>query len=123
MDVYIDTNALLLPHTHKIDVFSEIRDLVLQAHEILILSGVMRELEDIANSKGEDKVAARVALKLIKENNFKIIESTKDVDSELINHTKDGNSIVVTNDAQLRKRLRENNVRALCMHDNRLIEC
>ena len=74
---------LLLPHKQKIDIFSEIERLVPESHETVTFSSVVDELTRISKTRGEDSIAARVGLLLLKEKKSKIIETRQSVPSKV----------------------------------------
>lgn len=104
MIVLLDTNFLLLPHTHKIDIFTRIEQLI-DNPEFVILSGTIGELEKIAAGRGNDAVAATVGIKLIEKNNIKIEESVGLVDDAIIHYASENNTLVCSNDKALKRKL------------------
>ena len=123
--IILDTNFLVIPHIYKIDIFHEIDRLINREYEILVPSGVLEELRRLKNSKGENKISARVALQLIKKKCIKIIQSQNLVDEFILNFAvKNRGVIVCTNDAELRKRLKELDIPVISMRgESRLDFC
>ncbi len=120
--VILDTNFLMIPCTENIDIFQEIQRLVKERYGIFTFSGVIRELgkiRDSEGSKGRDKIAARVALQMVEKKDINVLESHEKVDEAIIDFAKrDGeNTIVCTNDKELKRKLRRSNVRVICMRD------
>jgi uncharacterized protein len=118
--VVLDTNFLLLPCTEHIDVFTEIDRLVRESYELVTLDGVTSELERIREGvgvKGQHKMAASVALKLIEKKNVRVIEGNGFVDAQIMRFTAEepGNTVVCTNDKALRKTLRNMGAAVICM--------
>jgi len=105
--VLFDTNFFFLPHRYKIDVFNEIGSLVPEAHELATLSTVVSELEKLGLSGGEDGVAARVALELLRRNSLRVIPAEGSADESIIKYAAEnrGNVIVCTNDLGLKRAL------------------
>jgi len=104
MIVLLDTNFLLLPHTHKIDIFTRIGQLI-DNPEFVILSGTIDELEKITAGAGNDAVAATVGIKLIEKYNVKIEESVGLVDDAIIRYAPENNAVVCSNDKPLKRKL------------------
>lgn len=109
--VVLDTNFLLLPCTERIDVFAEIDRLVRESYELVTPAGVTKELERIREGigvKGQHKTAASVALKLIEKKNVRIVEGACGVDTQITQFAAEDptNTIVCTNDKELRRTLR-----------------
>lgn len=62
-EVLLDTNALLLPHQSKIDIFAELERLGFGRP--LVPKGVLRELESVAaTGNPRDRTAARIGMEL-----------------------------------------------------------
>jgi rRNA-processing protein FCF1 len=88
-----DTNALIYAVKNKID---------LTQFEILVPSTVLRELEELEKKlSGEDKIAARIALKIAKES--QTVESGEG-DQGIIEVAKKFGLCLVTNDKELRRK-------------------
>lgn len=102
--VVIDTNILMLPAQKKLDIFSEL-DRLLGKWEGFVLKGSIEELERIARGRGKSAIEARVALELIKRKGLKVMEHEGPVDRTLEGLAERG-FIVVTNDVELRRRIR-----------------
>ena len=123
MDVLLDTNFLLLPHTHKIDIFSDIKILVPQKHRLFTLSCVVDELEGIGAGAGGDATAAKVAQALIGDRGVEVVEAAGVCDDALVEYaTSNEGTIVATNDRELKKRLKDAGVKTICLRGkNRLM--
>ncbi len=103
MRVLLDTNFLIDAVKFKIDL-REIDELV-GKNELAVLSSVVRELVRI--SKGSSGVSryARVVLNLMKEQKMKVLKSEMIPDNAML-ELSDENTLVATNDIELRKRLK-----------------
>ncbi len=115
--VVLDTNFLLIPFQFKIDILRELDYLVDVNHHFVISSKTMGELAKIGNSIGKDGMAARLAMKLVEANRQKIeiVQSDEYVDRWIEKYALATKAIVCTNDAALRKRLRELDVKVVAM--------
>jgi len=115
--IFVDTNFWLIPERYKIDIFSEIDRLVTEKYEIFISDSVKEELEKIKRTgKLKDRTAASIGLELIKKKVCHIIHREENVDSLLLKLSeKDKEWIVCTNDKNLRKKLREKNIKVVGM--------
>ncbi|HSB47545.1 MAG TPA: hypothetical protein VLD37_06020 [Candidatus Bilamarchaeum sp.] len=115
--VVLDTNFLLIPFQFKIDIMRELDYLIDVSHRYVISSNTMRELARIGESIGKDGMGARLALKLVEANKAKIevVESSEYVDKWIEEYAIAKNAIVCTNDAKLRKRLRDLDVKVVSM--------
>jgi rRNA-processing protein FCF1 len=106
MIVLLDTNALLMPHQHKVDLFAEIERVIPEKHEVATLSTVISELEGIAvNSTNDDGVAAKVGLKLVADKGVRVIESSGNVDDTIARYAMEQGTIACTNDKELKARV------------------
>ncbi len=104
MKVLIDTNFFLLPHQFGVDIFEELARL--GYHKCLVLRAVIGELNKlVANSKGEDKIAAKVGLSLAGRCDVIETEQSVLVDDIIINIAVEQKLAVCTNDSLLKKRL------------------
>ncbi|RLI92644.1 MAG: nucleotide-binding protein [Candidatus Altiarchaeales archaeon] len=117
--ILIDTNFFLIPYQHKIDIFQEISRLIDEKYSIVTLSSVLRELESIEEgSMGRDGIAARIALRLIREKRIEVIDSDHAGDKSIIEFAKNNKNVIVcTNDKKLKKKLRQLGVGIIDMRD------
>lgn len=114
LDVILDTNILLLPHTRRIDIFAEIRRLLDDQYEIKVPQAVVDELAFIKGG-GRDGIAASVGLKLIESKGLSIIPSKGDADDFIVEYCEKRPSVVATNDGGLKRRLLDAGVRVIFM--------
>jgi rRNA-processing protein FCF1 len=110
LKVILDSNALFVPLKFKIDIFEELKRLLNRNVDFVLLSPVKAELELLA-SKESPKMRreASYALKFAEKCKYvKVDVSDKlSTDDVIVKVAKDWNSIVFTNDKQLKKRLRD----------------
>lgn len=120
----LDTNFLMIPYQHGVDIFGEIERLIPEKHELTVLEGVIKELQSIRDcGSGSDRIAAKVAMELIEKEGIKIIESHGKPDDFILDFaTKKGNSIVCTNDKELKRRLRDSSVLVICLRGTNRLE-
>ena len=105
--IILDTNFLMIPANHGVDIFKEIDRIIDEKYEIFIIDKTIGELEKlIKGGKERERKAARMALQLIKKFNIKIINAQGDNVDDIIVQLKDKDTIVATMDKELRKRLR-----------------
>jgi len=115
--ILLDANFLMLPHTKKLDVFSEISAIFTGEHELATLSVIVDELGGLSNGPGEDAAAARIALKLVEAKNLRVIESVGLADDAILEYAiKHQKTIVATNDRQLKRRLKSSGVKTVSLH-------
>ena len=107
--VILDTNFLMIPVQHKIDIFEEIKRLMTVPYQLCIFRETIAELEKLAAGKGRDSSTAKVALKLIKQKNLKTLKNSfrenSHVDDVILSNITDSD-IVCTQDKALKRLLR-----------------
>ena len=107
--IVLDTNILLAIAQFKVDIFTEIEKICDFPYTLAVVKDTLTELNKLKKTakKGSDKAAASLASQLLVAKNVKVIdlpaESVDDALAELSNHL---NAIVVTQDKELKKRLK-----------------
>ena len=96
----------MIPAQYHVDILAEL-ERILPNYTFVVPSFVTRELENIKKrSKGKDRIAASVALKLIDSSNINVIDIDlkykEKVDDALLRISK----VLCTNDRGLQKRAR-----------------
>ncbi len=107
--IILDTNFLIYCAEKKIDYTTEIERIMSEGYEICILSQVIKEIEELRlkATKFSDRQAAELALKIIKLNKIKMINSHGTyADEAIINLAKKEEIIVATLDKILAGRLK-----------------
>jgi len=127
--VLIDTNGFMIPVQFGIDIFSELRRLGFS--QFLTVSAVVFELERLTKAaKGNDKIAARVALQLSEK--CQVIDNllglpsfnkvSKYADDVITAAAVKYSLAVLTNDAGLRQKLIKNKVRVISMRQTKRLD-
>jgi rRNA-processing protein FCF1 len=110
LKVILDSNALFIPLEFKIDIFEELQRLLNRNVEFVLLSPVKHELELLA-TKNSPKVRreASFALKLAEKCKYVPVENDEKLttDDAIVKVARNWNSPVLTNDRQLKKKLRD----------------
>lgn len=102
MKVIIDTNGLMIPGQFGVDIFSELKRLGFDS--CLVAGASVRELEKIyATGQGKDRKAAKIALSLL--DRCDVIKRNGNADEVIADMAVEMNAAVLTNDAELKKRL------------------
>jgi uncharacterized protein len=115
--VILDTNFLLIPGLFKVDIFTEIRNLAHFNYELFIIDKTIDELKKIIDnqfSKSYDKLNAKIGLQLIKQKKIKKIKSDCYVDDAILK-IADENTVVATSDKELKKKLREKEIKLILL--------
>ncbi|MCZ7401835.1 MAG: DNA-binding protein [Candidatus Methanoperedens sp.] len=112
--VIIDTNGLMIPGQFGLDIFSELGQLGFDS--FIVASACVGELEKIiASGRGKDKMAAKIALSLL--DRCDIIEESGFADDVIIKMAIGLKASVLTNDAELKKRLCSKGVTIVYLRD------
>ena len=116
--VIIDTNFLLIPARFKVDIFTEIDRIMKEPHEICILDKTIDELEKIIKEqRGKDKEAAKLGKKIAEAKKIHILKTDKlkNVDRILIEKAEKDKFIVATQDAELKKELKNKGIKIITL--------
>ncbi|MBI3413054.1 MAG: hypothetical protein HY051_03175 [Candidatus Aenigmarchaeota archaeon] len=100
--VILDANTLIEAAKNKADIFGQINDRFAKP-DIVTSASVMAELKKISGGKGSNSIAARVAIQLAKKNSVGA-RKTKDKGDDSLLELCDGDSILITQDRNLRER-------------------
>ena len=106
----VDTNAFLMPFQFGINLDLEVLRVAGDC-EIVLLEPVMRELDGLAI--GGNKYA-RMAVKLVA--NYSLVRARGRGDGAIIDFCSHYNSFVVTNDSELRRKLRARKIGCVLMY-------
>lgn len=117
--VLLDTNFLLLPFQRRIDIFEEIKRLLISHVEFVVLPQILSELQRlVAHGSSKESRAARSALQLVQHyctsrsqpGNIKV---KLDADTALLHYALATRAIVATNDRALRRSLVKSGCRVI----------
>ena len=126
LKVIIDSNALFVPLQFKVDVVSELERLLNRRFELIMLSPVKRELEILAGTgTSKTRGMAGYALKLTEKCiyvNVDDVSAGQTVDDVIIKIAAKWKVPVFTNDAELRKRLRDISVPVIYLRQKSRLE-
>lgn len=134
--VILDTNMLLVPGQHKVDIFTELDRILEESYEVLLLETSIDELKGLASGTGADAQAAKLGLMLIEHQRkrdfaaatgsmckaLKTISSSnkEHVDDAIVRIAEDG-TFVATNDSGLKRRLLEKGVRVIYLRQQKTL--
>ena len=125
LKVILDSNFLLIPSQFKIDIFESMMNLLNKRHEPTILSSTLHELQTISQ-KGSPKLRkqAQIALKLAEKCRTVEVEKGKDEtnDDVIVRIASEWHSPVATNDRELRKKLRNQNIPVIFLRGKSRLE-
>ncbi len=109
MKLIIDTNFFIDLIRFKISL-ADIDLIGPEKPTLYTLNSVIRELNKIANSKNRDSKYAKVALKFIDLHQIKVLNSFETNTDKAIFNSADEDTIVATNDAELKRKLKKKGV-------------
>jgi hypothetical protein len=108
--VFLDTNAIFTIFEFPIDLEGELTQL-LGSFTIFVPRAVSREIEFIQKKgKGKQKILAKPALQFIKRYSVWDHPKYDTADDALLYEAEKNNAVVVTNDSELRDRLKERKI-------------
>ena len=120
----MDSNFLFLVVSTKLDIFSEIENIIPGRVQFCIADLVRKELVKLSLKKSEVGRKAEFALRLVdKCDNIKIeSKNFEKVDDALVRFAGKNEVIVATSDKELRHRLRDINVPVICVRGRSGVE-
>ena len=116
MKILLDTNMLLVPHQFGVDIFEFLKE-----YEILTLSSCIDELKKLSKKRGDEGLAARVGMKLLKENHVKAVKTKEKGDKSILNYAVKEKCAVATNDKGLIEALKTNHVKIIRLKQKRYL--
>jgi len=109
--VILDSSSIMMLFEHSIDLEDELIRLLGKV-EIIVPKPIVDELFYLSeNGKGRKKRLAKPALELIKD--YKVIESEGKGDDSVVFLAKKLHAVVVTNDIELRNRIKEESLKTV----------
>jgi len=128
--IILDTNFLLIPAQFGLDIFTELQKTCNFSYKLYMIDKSRDELANIVgHQKGAAKKAAQMTQKLLKNfinnNKINIIPAkTGYIDREILDISgKDSkDTLVATQDAGLRKKLKEKGVKTIIMRQRKYLQ-
>lgn len=118
--IILDTNFLIDLGRFGID-FDEIGRIMTENYELKITSSSVIELKKIAATSVEESKFAKYALMVIDLRKIEVLESQETADKAILTFA-DKDTIVATNDVELRKKLKANGVRCIYVRAKKKLE-
>ncbi|MBW2980284.1 DNA-binding protein [Candidatus Woesearchaeota archaeon] len=120
--IIIDTNFLMAVSQFKVDIFSEIRRICDFSYQLFIIDKTINELKSIIETqKGKNKAAAKLALSIIKLKKIKKIKTKEGTVDELILKLPKKDTIVATQDMELKGRLRKKGIPLIVLRQKKYL--
>ncbi|MEA1993191.1 MAG: hypothetical protein U9N35_02180 [Euryarchaeota archaeon] len=116
--VILDTNFILSCLRFGID-FQEIDVLIGKKYELFVPSNVIYELKNIKLG-GRDSILRKVALEII--DRYHVLALRGDVDTSILEFSRENNCVVCTNDRELRSSLRKRGIPVIFIRSKNHLE-
>ena len=122
--IILDTNFLLIPVQFKVDIYSEIDRICDFSYELVTVKEVVSELEHLIAKGSKSKKAAKLALQMLKKFQIRTLRDRKVFKraDEAIIAIADKNSIVATQDMELKRLLKKNAVRLIVLRQKQYLK-
>ncbi len=124
--VLIDTNFILVPAQFGVDIFTEAERVLERKVEFVVLASAVDEIEKKMEkaTKRTEKLQFRIAKDLVAR--CRVVEvnpnsEQKDVDSQLLDYASSVESVLATNDRELRQRARAKGVPVLFLRGKKIL--
>jgi len=109
--VILDSSAVMMLFEFSIDLEDELTRLLGKFH-IVVPRPIFEELKLLSEKgKGKKKLIAKPSLELIKK--YEIVNAEGNGDDAVLKLAKKFNGIVITNDRELRKRVKESSLQTI----------
>lgn len=118
--IIFDTNFLIDLGRFGISI-DEIDKIMNENYEMQIVSSSISELKKIAGTLAEEGKFAKYGLMLVDLRKMKILETQENADRAILNFA-DKDTIVATNDIELRKKLKEKKVYCIYVRARKKLE-
>ena len=121
--VILDTNFLLIPGQFKVDIFTEIGQILNEPFELCVVDKSIAELNRLAAAgKEKDRFAAKLALALAIQKNLKTLHSfgNKSADDIIVKEA-DANTYIATQDKALRERVKEKGAKIIGLRQQKYL--
>ena len=117
--VILDSSAIMMLFEFSIDLEEELTRL-LGKHYIVIPIPIIKELEFLSkHGKGNKKIIAKSSLKLVEK--YDVMEIEEEGDNAVFCLAKKHGCVVVTNDGELRKRLKKVSVPVVFLRGKQML--
>ncbi|RLF41862.1 MAG: hypothetical protein DRN12_01990 [Thermoplasmata archaeon] len=113
--IILDSSALMMVFEFNIDIEEEL-DRLLGRYHILIPRNVVDEIDFLSQKgRGRKKQLAKTALKLLQRYDIIDVDSNLNADDAVVAAAEEYNGMVVTNDRELRRKLKEKGIPRICL--------
>lgn len=125
LKVILDANFFFVPSQFNLDIFEELKNLINQRFDPILLSSTLKELQGLAESDSpKERKQAQLALRFAEKCRDVPVEKASDetYDDVIVRVAAAWKSPVATNDRELRKRLRNVGVPVVFLRQKHRLE-
>ncbi|MHA1917766.1 MAG: type II toxin-antitoxin system VapC family toxin [Candidatus Ranarchaeia archaeon] len=126
ISVLIDTNILIHQVQNPIDIKGELERIISQNFEIICIPQILKEITILINHSKSNKEInlLRMVEKIAKSYKYVNYETEEklETDDSIVEFSKRNNVIVLTNDSQLRQKLRKYKIPVIFIRKRRHLE-
>lgn len=116
--VILDSNAIMMFFEFSIDLEKELSNL-LGNYNIVVPSSIIKELDFLSKyGKGDKKTKAKASLKLVEKYETVDVDN-KNADDSILDLAKKIDGIVLTNDKELKKRLKQHSLSVIFLRSKK----
>jgi rRNA-processing protein FCF1 len=121
--IILDTNFLVDCLSWKVDFFRELERICLFTYKLVVVDKALDELETVAAAKEPAKTGAKLAKQLIAKGRIGVIKTDKKGYTDtIILSLADKDSIVATQDQDLKRRLKAKNVPVIIIRQKKYLQ-
>lgn len=117
--IFLDSSFLLSSAEFNVDWFSEFERLF-GRFEVVVLSGVLKELEGLSQGSSKKSRQAKLALLVLEKKKYSLKESRGNVDGALVNLPLK-TDLVATQDAELKRRVKARGISVLVLKQKQFV--
>ena len=113
---------MMIPGQFGLDIFSEIERIAHFPYKLYVIDRSIGELKKVLKEgKGKDKMAAKLAILLVKNKKINIIKAKERYVDKAILDMADENFLIATQDKILREKLKKKGVRIIEMRQKKYL--
>ena len=118
--IILDTNFLLAPGELGINIPAELGRICDFQFQVCVLKGTVDELKKLSEGHSKESINAKIGYKIAKS--LDVIKSDGHVDDALVDEAKKDDSIIATQDQDLKRRLKKQKSPHIIIRGKRTLE-
>lgn len=120
--VILDTNFFILISNKNIDIFKEIRELIMGEYILIVTSKIVNELQTLSKNNKDAKFGFNILKTKIKTGEISILENTQHPDDFIPIFSKVNEVVLCTNDSNLRKKAKKSGAKVISLKANKRLD-